>query len=237
MPEYSRLNNKRTRAARIQIILMVIGLVAVVLLLIKFGFPVIFHISDKISSWRRGTVSVKNTVANLEIPMTPILFPEYFATNSALVKINGKAESDSSVDIYLNGQLLESALADSYGDFHLELTLTQGINQITAKTTSKNNIQSVLSDPIEISFNTKQPKLEIITPNDNQTVVSELINFTGKTDPGNKILINTRAIIVGPKGEFSSWFRLQNGENKFKITAIDQTGNKIEKELTIKLNS
>ena len=59
------------------------------------------------------------------------------------------------------------------------------------------------------------------------------VKVLGKTDPGVRVTVNGFWAVIDENNNFSYNLPLQNGENMIKIEAIDQAGNKTEKEIKV----
>lgn len=79
---------------------------------------------------------------------------------------------------------------------------------------------------------TDDPSIDIYYPQDNQVVVDDVIDITGKVDLDSEVFINTQNIIANPDGTFLTSVKLREGINTFSIRAV----NRLEKETEIILN-
>lgn len=166
----------------------------------------------------------------------PLLNPMPSATNSASVNISGFSLSDRTVKLYVNGELIDETDVDDKKSFLFQdIALEEGENEIKAKSVSKEDKESEYSDPIKISYISKAPTLDVEAPADGQTFQKDQdkLQVTGRTDPGIKITVNDFWAMVNDEGRFSYTVRLQDGENRIKIIATDNAGNKTEKELKV----
>jgi cytoskeletal protein RodZ len=63
------------------------------------------------------------------------------------------------------------------------------------------------------------PALAIYEPADNFTTKENYVNIQGKTEPEAEVLINGKAVLTDPKGQFSEKINLVVGINTISITA------------------
>jgi len=234
MNYYSRLSRKEERRTIIQIGLIITGTVILLFSLFKFGLPLLFSLTSSIINMKPKAAASKDK--SLEIVSPPILEAPYTATTSSSVKISGSSDPNSNVSIYVNDIVLQTLLADKDGKFDFSMDLVPGLNRLMAESVTTDGQKSTKSSPLDISYITKPPKLDIDTPSDKQTFNnSNAFEIRGTTDTNVSVIVNDRAAIVSSDGKFSLFYRFQNGENKLKFSAIDQAGNKTEKELTVYL--
>ncbi len=203
----------------------------VVFLFIYTGLPLLAKIIVALTSVNQNTVSQNQTGGSLYI-FPPVLDPQPESTNSAELRLSGYSEKETTVLIYLNGDEAAKVLTDKNGRFQTsKLSLKDGNNTIYALTVIKNQ-ESNHSSTISILYKKSLPLLEINNPADNEKFTSDSREITvkGSTDPGNRVTINDRFVIVNQDGKFSHNVRLLDGENIFKIIASDSAGNQTAEE-------
>ncbi|MCJ7740495.1 Ig-like domain-containing protein [Candidatus Microgenomates bacterium] len=208
-------------------------IIAIVILAIYAGLPLLAKIILAFSSLK------KNTVAPAKIEQTylfpPVLDPTYEATNSANIMISGLGEKDTTVKIFVNGREVAKVLADAEGKFYAKkISLEEGQNEIYAKNI-KDKQESSSSSILTIIYQKNPPKIEITNPKDGERISSDNknITITGETEPGNRIIVNDRLAIVNSDGKFNYSVGLSDGENKFKIVATDAAGNSTTAEFKV----
>lgn len=203
-------------------------------LFIYAGLPLFAKITATLTLLRRETPI---TETSQKFPLfPPVLNPLSEATNSSYIKVSGYGENEATIKILVNDKEAAKVLADKEGKFlSSRLLLSEGINTITALTT-KDQQESSPSAPLSITYKKTLPKLEITSPSENEKFSGETkeITIKGETDPGNRVTINDRFVIVDQNGKFNKMVTLTEGENKFKITAVDLAGNQttVERKVT-----
>lgn len=75
--------------------------------------------------------------------------------------------------------------------------------------------------------------LTISSPSDGSTVNSPDITVSGKTTPNADVFVNEKDVKANASGNFSVKLTLDEGDNLITVTANDEQGNYIEKEITI----
>jgi bacillopeptidase F len=219
------------------IIFSILGIVIVLFLLLKFGVGALVNFSLFLS----GSGSQQNTQGNqnqINYIAPPILNPLVSATNSAQIVISGKANKNYTVILYINNKNIDQIQANNDGTFTFNENLTSGDNQITAKT-ENNNKQSDNSNSFDVVYKNSPPTLDVSTPSDGQQFnknsigTGNTIPVAGKTDAGVTITVNSFWAVVDDNNNFSYTLPLQNGDNQIKIVALDQAGNKTEKDLKV----
>ncbi len=92
----------------------------------------------------------------------------------------------------------------------------------------------------EVVINKKQNQeffLEINSPKDKQTFNQSAITISGKTAKNAEVFVNDQETKSDNQGNFSLTYNLDEGENILMIVANDDSGNYIEKQLTVYLES
>lgn len=194
------------------------------LFFIYIGLPLLAKIIVTLSSLQREKISNKITAE--PIIQRPILDSLVAATNSATVTFSGYGEKEATVKILINNEEVARTLTDSDARFITQdIKLVEGLNVITA--ISLKDSQESSPSSLSITYIQKPPKLDILTPSEGQKFSGELkdIRITGETDPGNKVTINERLVIVNQEGKFNFPFTLSSGDNFLKIVATDKAGN------------
>ena len=229
----SRLALKTERKTKKTIILASLGIIIVLFLLIKFGLNLLVGFSVFLAGTKNQTVSSNNNSSLIFIP-APVLNPLPAATNSAQIIISGKTETNKTVDLYVNSDLKDTTQSDKDGNFFFTESLSNGTNQIAAKT-EDNNKKSDFSNSFTVNFVSKAPSLNVNTPSDGQSFSKDQnsVNVTGTTDAGVNVTINGFWAVMDENNNFSYTLPLQNGDNQIKIIATDQAGNKTEKDLKV----
>lgn len=232
----SRLNKNFEKRTRRTTILSIIGILIILFLLFRFGIDALVNFSLFLSGSKNQTTTQNSNQINYIT--APTLNPLVQATNSARIIISGQAVKNYQVLLYLNGSNIDQTVADDNGNFNFTENLTSGDNQIEAKA-EYNNKQSAFSDTVDVVYKNSPPTLDISFPSDgqgfnkNQVNTNNTINVTGKTDAGVSVTVNGFWAVVDDSNNFSYTLPLQNGDNQLKIVAVDQAGNKTEKDLKV----
>ena len=228
----SRLSRKSEKQKIKSLVLSVLGILIVLFVLIKFGIPLLVNLSLFVS----GTKNQESTSHNTTVFIPPpILNSEYNATNSAQIKISGSSSPNQTIDLYLNGNLVDKTETKADGSFSFETLLVTGENIIRAKAITSDGRESNLSESLTITFKSDAPSLEIKSPTDGQSFLKDqnLVEIKGTTDPHVRVTINNFWAIIDENNNFFYTLALKDGENEIKIVAQDQAGNKTEKTLRV----
>lgn len=218
--------------------LVVLGITSLAILVVLFfwGLPVLAKLAG-ILTFLPGREEFKNGTDVIP-PFPPRLEGIPAATNSAQIKLTGFAESQSTLEIFLNGTLAQKLLIDAGGKFEVEnFNLSYGENKLQLKSTDEGGNSSPITEQ-QVLFDNTPPILEVSEPA-NATVFFgqvNLVRISGKTDPGTTILVNGFWAIVDQEGKFSLQYPVQIGENRLEITSQDTAGNQTKKSLTIYYN-
>lgn len=200
-------------------------LVVSIIILIYAGIPllaktIIFFTSNRLES-------ITTNVSNTTLISPPVLDSLAEATNSSVISISGMAEKESTVKIFVNAKEAVKVMADRDAKFIAKnLKLSEGTNTVVA-VTLKDNQESSPSGSLTIVFKKNPPKLDISSPTEGQKFIAESKDtaISGETDPGNKITVNDRFVIVDSYGKFNYKVTLSDGDNNFRVVATDIAGN------------
>lgn len=231
----SRLSRRLEKQSKKSFLISIFAIVIILFSLIKFGFPLLVNFTLFLTSSKNTTESSdKNSNVFISAPLLDSIVD---ATNSAQIKVSGASSSNQIINLYLNNELLDKTNTQKDGTFVFEdIKLSEGENNIKVKAVIKDSKgqekESDFSRVYYVVFKKNPPSLTVDSPSDNQSFSKDdnSINISGKTDAGNKVTINGFWAIVNEDGSFSYNLHLQSGENKIKITAVDQAGNKTEME-------
>lgn len=229
----SRLLKHKKKQIKKSLLLTVAGIIVVGFLLLQYGLPILVSTSLFITGGAGGEDSSKKT--NEFIP-PPVLDIPFTATNSAEIFVKGTGKENSTVKIYVNGELIQKTKSKKDGSFQIRnIPLEKGENEIKARIQDSKNNQSHFSDPITVVFADKKPLLSIESPKNGQSFSKDeqSTQVKGKTDPTSKVTVNEYWAIVDSLGNFSYLFYLKDGENNLKITATDEAGNQKSEEIKI----
>ena len=186
--------------------------------------------------------SIKGTsdpivVNDQSVALPPRFIPNFEATNSAQITIDGYSNEGNTIELFVNGEKSGKVVVSKDGVFNFsDVVLNDGDNTITAIATGTNGKKSSETAPLKILYKKDPPKLEVDNPKDGDSFSgdSKDITIKGKTDLDTKVYINERIVIVSDDGSFEFKFTLSEGDNVIKIQAIDGAGNKKESEVKVK---
>lgn len=231
----SRLYRQLERENKKNIFLSIFGIIIVLLILLKFGLPALVSFSFLLSGNKQTSLPSQN---NAEIVVPPQLNPLPAATKSANFTLSGKAQPQTTIDLYLNDNLLDKTQTDKNGNFSFQSTYIKGDNKIYAKARLDNKISDP-SDTVDVFFKDIPPTLTVNSPSDGQQFTKDqnTISVSGSTDAGVRITVNGFWAIVDQNNNFNYQLKLQNGDNTIKIEAVDQAGNTTDKQIKVSYSS
>ncbi len=214
------------------------GLFILTILAVFFvGLPILVKIIITMSTFKKDQMIYTANETTALFP--PLLDPIFEATNSSPITISGYSEKNAKVKIYINGKETNQAVTDAEGKFRiLNVRLSEGNNTLAASTL-KDDKESTTSSSLNIIYKKTSPTLDISSPKDGDKFSSDDNKekvLSGTTDPGNRVTVNGRMVIVENTGKFKYPLSLSTGENILKVEAIDIAGNKTETELKVTYN-
>jgi len=235
----SRLNRRLEEKTKKNLVLNILGIVLVILLVLKFGIPLLVNLSVFFSgSSKNNQMPVATSIQDTSFIAPPVLdsFPD--ATSSANIPVSGIASKNQSIDLYINGNLQDNTKTKDDGSFLLTETLRPGENTIQVKAVV-NGKESDFSNSITTAFKSAPPSLNVTSPSDGQSYSKDQNTATvmGTTDPDVKVTVNGFWAISDDNGNFSYNLPLQNGDNQIKVVATDAAGNTTEKDIKVTYSS
>jgi len=228
---YSRLSKRTENQSRKNLILSMLGIIVVLVLLVRFGIPLLVNFSLFLSGQKKDE-STKSASSVYLSP--PVLDQIANATNSAEFIVTGTGVKNGEIDLYVNDSLSDKKTAEDNGSFSFNVTLQTGDNKIKAKAT-KDDKESDFSNELDVTYRNSPPSLSLDSPTDGQKFEKDqnAAQVLGKTDSGIRITVNGFWAVIDENNNFSYNLPLQNGDNTIKIEAVDQAGNKTEKEIKV----
>ena len=80
---------------------------------------------------------------------------------------------------------------------------------------------------------TGAPALDIFHPEDNQVLLTDILDITGRVELDTEVFINSQKIIANPDGSFLTSVKLREGINTISIKAVNKLNKETEKTRTI----
>lgn len=231
MKNRSRLTKRLEKQSKKNFFLSLLGIIAVIFLIIKFGVPFLANATLFISGSKDNMRELNNSDMSSYIAV-PKLDTITSATNSANIKVSGEGSKDQTIALYINKEITDKTTVDKKNKFVFEnVELNKGENIIQVRAIEKDK-KSAYSEDVTIIYKKDPPSLSIDSPSNDQSFSKDenTVKVTGKTDANAKVTVNDHWTIVDENGNFSYNLPLQSGENKIKIAATDEAGNKKEEE-------
>jgi bacillopeptidase F len=229
----SRVNRRQVKQTERNLILVVVGGIALLILLIFFGAKLLVNFSLFVE--KKTDTDSSNQTSN-EIMAPPILDPLTSATNSASIDITGIAGTAKYVTLYVNGKQIKKADVKDDNSFAFrDVELDSGENSIKVKAFTDDNKESKFSDSETVTYSNKAPSLSIDFPTDGETYHKDNnpLKVRGKTDASVRVTINDFWAMVDDSGNYYYNLPLQNGDNQITVVATDNAGNKTTKSLKV----
>lgn len=227
------MNRLEERRNARQAVLMVLGTVGVIVLASVFGLPLLIKLAVFIGDMNSARQGGGKT--DLIPPAPPTIEIAYPATNSAVQNITGYSESGARIVVTRNAKSIGSVEAGEGGRFEVqEVKLDNGDNLFVAVAVDPAGNKSGESRTVNLKYLAEAPKLVIDAPGERAEVTgNNRLEVVGKTDSSARLTINDRWVAVNANGEFKWPVILAAGENRLKIVATDEAGNRAEKELVV----
>ena len=139
--------------------------------------------------------------------------------------------------IFINGPQVGSVNADAIGTFAFDnVALIEGRNTIFAKAEDAYQNQSEKSQILEITYDTKKPKITITEPKDGATIrnLNQRIVIKGSLDKKCEVKINDKLAVVGANNTFELLLGVTEGDIEIKVEATDEAGNISNETIQVK---
>src|SRR5476651_2732544 len=126
----SRLSRREVRQSKKKLIYSLGGIIITLILLFKFGIPLLTQFSLFIAG--RGQATDTTQAADQpSFIAPPVLNQPFSATNSAQIQVSGTAQNKQQVKLYVNDQIVDTQDAQSDGTFSFtNVNLKTGDNTI-----------------------------------------------------------------------------------------------------------
>lgn len=229
----SRLERIRNKRAGKQGAIYLIVAALIVVVMIFWGVPAIARMAGLL-------VSTDNTeTVEYELkPTPPIISDIPEATFSGEVNITGFSQPGIDVVLYLNGAELARKLTSESGTFTFtKVPITEGENSVYAFSATSRGLMSEKSKEYTVLLDDIKPTVTIDSPKDGDIFRGQsqrIATFTGgANEPGSKVMIGERVVILNSDNKFSLPYQLIEGDQEIMIKVIDKAGN--ESDTSIKL--
>jgi hypothetical protein len=226
----SRLAKREQKKLSQQIIMFLVGAVAIVLL---FWF-VILPATIRFVASLGGS---ENTGGDDTLPpQVPIFSAPLTATSSAKIILSGFGEAGSELVILQGGTEKTRVTVGEDGSFGLTMQLEPGENVLSGYSIDKTGNESAESKRYTVKFDDEPPELEITEPVDGANITlrkNQLTTIKGTTEENAKIELNGRLVYASADGSFSTTYQLNEGDNQLLFKAIDEAGNTTEKTIKV----
>ena len=203
---------------------------------IFFGLPLL----AKVVYFTSGTLNQTQNTSDASLALLPPTLDSIStATNSAKINVSGYSISDAAIIVVVNGEESTKIPTDKDGKFNSnEISLKEGENKINAFVVRKDQ-ESSPSATFIVIYKKSNPKIEISSPENGARIRQDNrdITISGTTDPGNRMTINDRLVIVQNDGSFNFKVTLTDGDNAIQLQAIDEAGNITGQELKVNFSS
>ena len=209
--------------------------IALLIFIVFVGFPN----AAKFSGFIGGKIREDDVIVNTDNtpPAPPFLYMSKNFTNENKIQIEGRAEAGSTVKIKNTRKATSTdVVVGSDGTFLADIILLEGENQIYSLAVDSAGNESGNSKFYTVTYDKDLPEIIILEPENEKTFYGggeRKITIKGITDIDNTVYVNDRWVVVNTGGLFSIQTELVEGENIFKIRAIDSAGNEIEEEIKV----
>lgn len=168
-------------------------------------------------------------------PQPPMIAAPPEATSSAKIKLSGYGEASLELYVVVNNQEQAKKTINDNGQFEITAKLEEGPNLVKFYSVDEAGNESATKG-YQILMDIQKPEIKIGYPEDGanfELTEERIVNIQGETEARAKVFIDEHLVYADNQGRFNYRYRLDEGENKIMIRAIDRAGNDNEFELTI----
>lgn len=234
----SRLSRNAEKQSKKQLVIFLVGIVIVMILIVKFGIDAITGFGSVTSKLNKDNSASNSSTISLDHIDSPVLTQFPTAVKQNTTDISGStAQPGGTVELYINNAKFdEVSVSGSSFTFH-SVKLSSGDNDIKVRQRLSGKTSDFSRD-YHITYANQPPKLDISFPTDGEVFGQgdQDIDVTGKTDPQNKVTINSFVAIVDDSGNFKYHMTLNNGDNALNVEAINPAGIKTDKTIHVTFN-
>lgn len=226
----TRLNEEELTKKLFKTLIILVALV--ILLILSFTvFAPAFGSIFKIFS--------RNNIGNELVikPSRPVIAQLPNATKENKIRVNGYSQEGITIKLYVNGPEKGSTVTGGDGMFVFEeVELIKGRNTIFAKAIDSKGNESDTTDTYIVIVDNEEPKIEIESPKEGDTVrnLDKRITIKGKLNEKATVTVNDQIAIVKADFTFEHVIGVEEGDVEIKIKATDEAGNEKEEILKVK---
>ncbi len=178
---------------------------------------------------------VQPAVLTQASPLTPILDLTNPSTSVPAFSVNGNAEPNREVQLYLNGQLEATLASDAKGRFSQVLMLAQGSNTLYANAINGAE-QSLPYLTYTVESDAVPPVITLTSPAEGALV--NYASFIGQLDETSTLTVNGETVTVNSDNSFTHVVGgLPQGVNVIGLIATDLAGNSSTLNVSFTLDS
>lgn len=224
-----RLDVYRQKQFKKRLIFFLVIIVLLVIFLTTIGFNFVIKSSvflGQLGNKNQNQNTTDTFFGTLDVDTPPV------ATNSAQMILSGTVSGFDEVTISINDKTVKTlhnptSFSERIGD------LTKGQNQIGVLASLSKRKTENKEEKFLVLYKSDKPKLDISEPTDGTKTNNQDLKVAGKTDPDVMVQVNSAPVVVDVQGNFQTYVKLQEGDNKLTVTATDTAGNVETKELTV----
>ena len=171
------------------------------------------------------------------IPMPPELTSPATLTKQGSYTASGVALPNAGIRIFIGGVQKTQIVADAAGKYSAAVLLSEGLNQITARSFTATR-ESADSNSIDVTLDTTPPVITVTS-----LVSGALTNqtnqyFSGRVSGAFSLTINGQSVVIKQDKSFNFGpVMLAEGVNIFELIATDAAGNVTTEQMNLALDT
>lgn len=182
------------------------------------------------------TVAFQPYLSN-PVLLAPILTAVAPISASPSLTVSGRGVVGTQVQIIINDLPQAVVDTDANGDFSSTMTLTEGVNRISARAVNGSQ-QSSLSNELLITLDTTAPLVTVVAPIDGSATNQQHPLVIGYLNEPATLKINNTDVPLDPSLGFSFGpLNLIEGANSIVLDAVDAAGNSAQQTLNLLLDT
>lgn len=173
-------------------------------------------------------------IVNYEVTAPEITSPKDGTfTNQEKAVVEGKAAPTTTVHVYNGSSEAAAVQAAENGTFRAEVTLKEGENVLTAKSSTEAGMTDA-TNAVKITLDKTKPQFTVENPKNGEKFNTEALTVSGTVTDENLDWIKVNGQKASVKdGTFSKRILLENGENIITVLAADKASNRLKKTVKV----
>lgn len=233
----SRLSRTLEQQSKKQLYIFVLSSLVLIVACILLGPRILDFIGTYMIDSGSGQQNTEEDTIEFVAPPIFTTIPRASETNTFSI-IGTTTSKNATVEIFVNNRKEATVQVTDNNTFKADsISLKEGQNTVKGRTIVGERKSEYTKDYI-VLYSKEPPKIEELSPGDGSEFKrgDQEIRVQGKTEPQNTVTVNNFRAVVDENGFFSYYLKLNEGENKISIKAVNVAGKETTKEITVRFS-